>query len=249
MSISTVTYRGYGAGGGVDARVRRGFAAYTGLLQPAPAGFQYTVCSSTTFVGLSLQQGAFPFIVVGDIFITPLVTSPSGYAIQVNGDGTIQILSGNDTSRQSFQYQIYRVASNTIDGPAPVWINEVGPSWNAAVNLTGLALGAPIAPINLAAFPYATSPSGDALTISLASGVLPPGIGLSSGSLSGTPTAIGSFIFAFNATDSAGVSTLSPTCQMVVTTTGGVVSASIAVGPQADILNRLQQLMPHGWFH
>lgn len=246
--MSLKTYRGFGAG--QDSIARRGFASYTGLPQPPPAGYQYTVCTSTSFAGLSLQQGSFPFVVVGDIFITQLVTSPSGYPIQVNGDGTLQIVTGGDTSRQSFQYFIYRVASNSIDGPATIWDHEVAPSWATPIFLINQVVGVPIAPINLASPTYATSSSGDALTFAVASGALPPGIGLGGGVLSGTPLAFGTFNFTISAMDNAGISTPSPTSQITVLSGGAIIiPASVPVGPQADILSRLQQLMPHGWFH
>ena len=167
MSLASITTRGL-VGDRVAGLIKRGLAAYTGLPEPPASGYQYQVCTTTSFTGYSLQQGSSPAVVVGDIFIVQLVTSPSGYAIQVNGDGTVEIFSGGDTSRQSFQYFIYRVASNTIDGPGTVWVNEVVPIWALGPVPTNLALGTALVPFSFVTSGYVSSPSGDTLAIALA---------------------------------------------------------------------------------
>jgi hypothetical protein len=53
-------------------------------------------------------------------------------------------------------------------------------------------------------------------TFSLASGTLPPGLQLSSGVISGTPTAVGTFGFTLQVTDSAGNAASSPVITIVV---------------------------------
>lgn len=217
MSISTVVETGVGSFGNIATLLADGLASYTGLPQPPPAGFQYTACTTTSFTGYSLQQGSSPAVVVGDIFAVQLVTSPSGYAIQVNGDGTVEIFSSGDTSRQSFQYFIYRVASNTLDGPGRVWVNEVAPVWALGPVPTNLPLGTPLVPFSFVTSGYVSSPSGDVLTLALASGTLPPGLSLSgAGDLTGIPTASGTYTFALSATDDADSSTVSPSIQIIV---------------------------------
>ncbi len=251
MSIATVLSEGLGSFGNIATILGEGLSAYTGLPQPPPAGYQYTTCTSTSFTGASLEQGSSPAVAVGDVFIAQTRTTPSNYLVQVNGNGTFQVFAGGNGSRQSFLYSVYRVASNTIDGPARIWVNEIAPVWNSGINLptsqySPILVGTAITPINLASAGYAASPLGDALVFSLATGSLPPGLTLSSaGVLSGTPTAVGSFPFTINATDSANVSVPSPASQLVVTF---LQPGTTVIGSQADILNRLQQLMPHGWF-
>src|SRR5450631_1195371 len=218
MSIATEVFRGYGGGGGLDARVRRGFAAYSGLPQP-PVAVQYQDCTSVSPPGgsKSLITGSVPAVVVGDVFITPLVTVPSGYAIVLNGDGTLDILTAGDKSRQSFQFFIFRVASNAIDGPGTVWDHEVPPLWAASVTIPLAIIGVAIEPINLSSALYATSPEGDVLTFAIASGSLPSGITISSaGVISGTPTSQGTSTFTVMATDSTGMSTASASNLIVV---------------------------------
>ena len=147
------------------------------------------------------------------------LTAPSNYATQINGDGTIDVFSNGDNSRQELGYAIFRVASNAIDGPAQLWINEAGPVWASAVNFPGNALqvGTAISPINLASTQYAYSPSGDALVFALTSGSLPPGLSLSSaGLISGTPTAGGAYTFYLSATDYANVTAPSPQNQITI---------------------------------
>ncbi len=175
--------------------------------------------------GFSLQQGASPAVAVGDTFTAPLTVSPAGYTLQVNNDGTIEVFSGGNTSRQSFTYTRHILASNTTDGPATCWVNEVPPAWSRGVYVSTLVVGIPIAPINLTA--YCSSASGDTLVFSLASGTLPSGLTLSAGVISGTPTAAGTSNFMLSAIDYAGFSTLSPASTFVVASSPINVPAAI----------------------
>ena len=182
---------------------------------------QNITCTSTSWVGDSLQQGSVPPVQVGDTFIVDLTTRPSGYSITVNGDGTFQIAAGGDASRQSFGYSVLRAATNTTDGPATVWINEVGAVWGPAAKIPNLPTGVALA-LNLAApllSPiYATSPEGDTLVFSVSSGSLPIGVTLSSaGILSGVPYgSAAAYQFLLNATDSSGLPVQSPLFEMDV---------------------------------
>lgn len=194
-----------------SARTRRGHGAPH---WPALAtGKQFVGLNSLTYVGYSLQAGASAAAIIGDIFKVDTASTPSAYSIVVNGDGTFEIYSGGDTSRQSFQYDIFDLQTEAFYGVGTAWINERAPIWARGLVLSNLPLGVEIAPINLASSTYATSPSGDVLIFSVAVGVLPPGISLNSaGLLSGTPTAVGSFGFTVNATDYTLTSSVSPTC-------------------------------------
>ena len=219
MSISGVLTRGYGGTGHRSQGLpRRGYAAYTGLPDPPIAGYEYLTSTSLySGSGYSLEQGSNPAVIVGDVFITQTVSSPSSYTILINGDGTIELFSAGDTSRQSFLYEIYRVASNTIDGPATVWINEVAPSWGRVIFINNQVINTALTPLSLVGAPYATSASGDTLVFSLSSGSLPLGVTLSSaGIISGTPTVIGTYTFTISALDYANESTASPSSQIVV---------------------------------
>lgn len=200
MSLNSIVHRGYN-GGTLDTVVRRGYAAYSGL--PQPPVYQYQTCSSTSFSGYSLQQGSSPAVVIGDVFAVGKTAAPANYTIMVNGDGTVQIYVSGDNTRQSFVYSIFRVASNAIDGPATVWVNEIAPIWNTTIYLNYVQ--GTFVPIDLVASQYCTSPSGDILAFAVVSGTLPQGLSLSAGGvISGIPNQPGSFQFVISATDSTG---------------------------------------------
>jgi hypothetical protein len=170
---------------------------------------------------------------VGDVFITQTTSAPGGYTIDVFGDGTVELLAGGDSSRQSFLYEIYRVASNNIDGPATVWINEIGPIWSLGP-LPKLTIGAPVS-FSFANLIYVYSPSGDTLSFALNSGSLPTGLTLNmNGTVSGTPTTAGTYTFTVAATDYASITTVSPSIQFQVSSSSiPVVSVIPSVGVSA----------------
>jgi len=177
--------------------------------QPTLPGFQYAICTTTSFSGYSLQQGSSPAVAVGDYFVVSLTTQPNNFGIVVNGDGTVDINASGNTSRQSFQYYILRSATNVLDGPATVWVNEKPPVWAQAINLTIPAGGAPS--VNLATSAYASSPSGDVLTFALASGALPPGGSVTNAGIlnPGPGTTPGTYTGTIAATDITGTATAS----------------------------------------
>jgi hypothetical protein len=215
MSIVSQTHRGYGFG--PDAITRRGFAAYIGLPQPSAAGYQYQTVGSLSYTGYSMEAGSSPAVALGDVFILQDVTSPNSFVIEPNNNGTVEVLAAGDTNRQSFLYNIYRLASGTIDSPATIWVNEVAPVWTRGVNLT-LPLNIAISPIQLTN--YASSASGDTLVFTTASGTLPPGLSYSGTTIVGTATNPGVYLFYINATDITGTSTQSPLCQIIATNPG-----------------------------
>ncbi len=170
--------------------------------------------------GYSLQTGAVPPVSVGDTFVASN-TSPGGYQVQVQPDGTVIILTGGDTRRQSFTARLYRRSTGQFDaGFVTVWINEVAPTWASSITLGPYAYaGYPIASINLATPAYATSPEGDTLTFAVTSGSLPPGIFLTSaGVLYGTPTTPGVYPLVITAYDITGTGTACPASTLSVTT-------------------------------
>ena len=233
MSIATVIEPGVGTYGDIATLITDGLASYVGLPQPVMAGFQYGTYTMTwAGNGYSLIQGDNPAAVLGDVYITQTVTTPGSYAVVIDSDATVQVLVGGDTSRQSFIYERYDLSLNAIDGPATVWVNEVGAIWANPLFLANLPVGTAITPISLAQAVYATSPSGDVLTFALASGNLPPGLALSfAGLISGTPTQAGSFQFTVNATDSASITTMSALSQIAVVPAGAQIATTAVFGP------------------
>lgn len=167
----------------------------------------------------------------GNVGIAQLVTSPSNFAVTINPDGTIDVASGGNTSRQRLLYGRYILATNALDPPTfpaatgVVWINEVAPVWNAAVILPSFAsgpiiVGQPILPVTLQSATYAVSPPGDTLTFALASGSLPPGLSLVGNQIAGTPTSAVTTFFTISATDITGTSTVSAQCSISVSIPG-----------------------------
>lgn len=189
------------------------------LPEPPPAGFQYETSDGSSPVtgGLTLKTGSSPAVVSGDVYIVSLVTTPGGFSISVNPDGTCDIAAGGSLARQSFTYSIWRTASDTIDGPQTVWVNELPPFWGQGVSITTPNNPTPTT-INFAGSPYAQSPSGDTMVFAIASGALPPGCSLApNGLLALAPSAFGTFNFTVGATDIPGMTTPSPPCSIVVT--------------------------------
>ena len=231
MSLASIVYRGYGGTrqgqGNTDTIARRGYAAYTGLTQPPAAGYQYETYAGGG-AGYWLGVGSSPAVVVGDVFVTQTTCSPGSYTVQVNADGTIEVFVSGDNSRQSFLYDIYRVASNAIDGPATVWINAFGPIWSNVVVLFNRVIGVSIGTVDLNT--YCTSQWGDTLTFALVSGTLPPGLTLTSaGIISGIPTQAGNYTFTIYATDQS--NTTSGSGQNYISVISVVVSIPFVIPP------------------
>ena len=234
MSIATLIEPGVGSFGNIATFITDGLSPYTGLPLPPMTGLQYQDCTTTTPSGsppgpLTLETGN--GVSVGDVFIAQLITAPGSYSIVLNDDGTVDILSGGDISRQSFLYDIFYHSTNTLLGTGTVWINELPALWNGAINF-GQFAGLPLAPISLTEF--ASSPEGDTLTFALASGSLPPGITLNYGVISGTfGTSSGTYQFTFSATDITGMLTTSPQNQLIVIGNAPVWTQAVNISLQA----------------
>jgi hypothetical protein len=131
-------------------------------------------------------------------------------------DGTLDIQSTFDTSRQSFVYNLYRVSGNYIDVPATVWVNEVAPIWDETIFIDQI-VSSLMTPIDLVGQSYVHSPFGDTINFTLTSGALPSGVTLTSnGVISGTPKFTGTYNFEITATDLTGAGTSSAGSQMFV---------------------------------
>lgn len=69
MSVATCLSGGLGVFGNIATILTDGLATYTELPQPPPAGYAYQDCTSTSFVGDSLQMGSTPPVAIGDVFV------------------------------------------------------------------------------------------------------------------------------------------------------------------------------------
>lgn len=187
---------------------------------PAPTypGFtNVTYTSVYAGTGFSLAQLCNPAPLVNDVFSIQNDTSPGNYPDAGNDDGTgTTNTSGND-ARQSFQFYLWRNASNTSEGPQTVWINALPPVWANGIVLRNITTQR-VFSTNLAQPYFASSPSGDILTFALAAGsTLPFGLSLAAnGMLTGAVTLAGTYTFVINATDAAGLTSASPVNLLVV---------------------------------
>jgi hypothetical protein len=228
------------AAGRIQQRLRGNRAAYTGLAEPPPAGFQYET-AGTPYGGGGFWLGfnASPAVQVGDVYLGSLVEVPGNYALTINSDGTVNAASGPDPTRQSFQYNLYRVASNSLDGGGyqTVWVNDHPPVWNQVVALLQVPVGVPIVPFTVNDPSYAVSPDGDPLTFEIAEGDLPPGITMdSTGLFQGTPTTLADFFFTIIAIDATGAFTESDDCEMnIVPQMDGFRVTAVFPGTYADV--------------
>lgn len=227
--------------------------------------------------GDSIEQAASPASIIGNIFKVDSLTTPNAFLVTALGDGTVDIASGGNTSRQSIAVDIFDIRTEAFYGQGTIWINEKPPVWNTIPSFgtpPNVVLGATVS-INLASSIYAVSPQGDTLVFALASGALPPGVTLSSaGLLSGNLSTIGSYSFTVSATDITGIASASPQISLsVVAATSGPTPPPVApptptpvpvvnpatplpalfltfVNPttQEKIQLQVTALLPNGWF-
>ncbi|MEO8349609.1 MAG: choice-of-anchor L domain-containing protein [Acidobacteriota bacterium] len=118
---------------------------------------------------------------------------PPGLSLSSGG-----ILSGTPTSGGSYSFVVRAVDSNECSGSRGYTISIPGGCSTFTVSPSVLFEG-------FVGVPYSRTISGNGGTapysLSLTSGALPPGLTLSGGSLSGTPTAAGTFSFRITARD------------------------------------------------
>ncbi|MGF6418916.1 outer membrane autotransporter protein [Stenotrophomonas sp. AN71] len=195
----------------------------------APATVTVTVSAATISYALSSPAAG----TVGLAYSQPLTgasggTAPYTYAIAsgslppgitLAGNGT---LSGTPTANGIFTFTARATDSSTGTGPFGATSGSLTLTI-AAATLTYAPATPPAATVGVAYSQSLASASGGVAPYSyaIASGSLPPGVTLASnGTLSGTPTAGGSFNFTVTVTDSSGgsgpVSTTSGSVQLTV---------------------------------
>lgn len=218
--------------------IREGFSSFTGVPDPPVTNKQYTNCTLTNWSGDSLQENQTPAVVVGDIFVTDIKTTPGNYPVTVNGDGTVVINALGDTTRQSFQADIFDASLSTDYGAFTVYINNHAPVVSVQPPDISIFLGNAIPTIAFTAppSPYVTDQDGDPLTSVLLSGSLPTGVTLANNVLSGIATSIVSNPIVIQFSDPIGA-TANLTMNLTVgsnATVPNVVGLQLSVA-QADI--------------
>lgn len=186
---SLLPLRGFGPGSSVSGILLRGFLP----VPDVPATQQQAVCTSTSWTGDSLQEDCSPAVAVGDIFYTDFVTTPGGYPIQINGNGTVEIDARGDQTRQSFMANIYDTSLTAFYGAFRVYINNAIPQLLRQPDSIRVLINSPIPvidfiPTDLSVDRYIVDANDDVVTSSVVDGSLQTGITLTNNKLSGTPT-------------------------------------------------------------
>ncbi|MFO1465868.1 MAG: hypothetical protein U1F35_05420 [Steroidobacteraceae bacterium] len=204
VAHSSLATRGYGAGSTIAAVARRGYAGAPNLPISPPAGKQLVVVAGLPWVppARSILEDAVPAVVNGDIIVCDQVSTPNGYAITMNADGTFSIATGTDSSRQSFQSDVYRLSTGTYYGAFTTWANNRIPVATVGLNLPTWIAGLAITPVDLAG--YFSDPEADALGYSLVAGSFPNGVNLVGSVISGVPLTGGAFSATVRVTDITG---------------------------------------------
>ncbi len=93
-------------------------------------GTGYAAFSGTAYLvpGISVAEGANPAVVDGDVWVVDTVTTPGGYSITFNADGTYSYDSGGDDSRQSFAARTYDVSAEALTAEVTQYANNRAPS-------------------------------------------------------------------------------------------------------------------------
>ena len=199
-----------GLRGRPSSMIKRGFSSYVGLPEPPITGKQYQNVQSLTYQGYSLLLGD-PSAVLNDVFVVDVATQGTNYAISVNVDGTGAINASGDTTRQSFNADIFDVSAEGNLGAFVVEINDSPPQiltplpsqfnypLGATVDLD-FVLGTPQYVIDL---------NGSPLTMSV-TGTLPPGLSISGTALVGNVITAGTYPFILTFSDPVGESLAVP---------------------------------------
>lgn len=153
----------------------------------------------------SLKARFSPNAADGDVYIHSVGTT-SLYRAQVRPDGTYWYAAANDGSRQAIQADLYSTVLSSLNGEGSLAINDSPPhptTGTSFFNTGTFSLGQAVN-IQLAA----TDPNGDTITFALQAGNLPTGWSMSSsGLVTGSATAYGSFGFITRISDSFGAFT------------------------------------------
>jgi len=85
------------------------------VLLPAPSGSERIVVSGVPWPTecWSVFESASPAVVNGDILEYDSVSTNGGFSVNMNSNGTFSLGSGDDYSQETFDYGVYRVATNT----------------------------------------------------------------------------------------------------------------------------------------
>lgn len=182
------------------------------------------------------------------LLLTAYVTDPQGQALTISTASPLppgmslvaNSLIGTPTLAGSYPVVWKATDSGGRSANSPNWTVSVSPAaaqapvWNPNPQSFTFQTGAAITPLDLS--PYASDPGGLAITITLLSGSLPPGLTLVGNKIIGVPTTAGTYTPAFKATNTAGLSANSPawtvTTQSVLPTARRIYADwGIAVSP------------------
>jgi hypothetical protein len=136
----------------------------------------------------SVFNGASPAVANGD-FSVATITSPGSYDVTLTPTGVVVIDTAGDTARQSFYADVYDVSLRTWYGQVIQWVNNALPAYNHSLtSAISVQTGVVADPVNFGA--TVTDADGDALTYTIVSGSLPPGLTLdpTTGIITGTPS-------------------------------------------------------------
>jgi hypothetical protein len=151
----------------------------------------------------SVLENASPAAVDGDILECSTVTSPGGYAVEMDADGVFSFNPGTDTDRQSIVAKFYDVSVGAwSDDPADTfYVNNKFPVYTSAVTSFLFRKSTAITPVPLE--PFWADEESDAITVTFED-TLPTGLSNSSETLQGTPTVYGRTVVTERATDALG---------------------------------------------
>lgn len=200
-----------GTYGSIDSAI----TTLTSQLLAAPTGQQYVV-ADVPWGGSanSVFANASPAVADGDVWMAPAVASPSpsNYAITQAADGTFQVATAGDQSRQSFISNVYDISVDGWYGTFTTYVNNHLPvctglpsSSGGTPGVTTVQTGVAITSIDWNTF--FTDAENDALTISLSpSSVnsIPSSLALTTGVLAGAIGTAATSSLTFRATDITG---------------------------------------------
>lgn len=182
-----------------------GFSSVVALVDEfldPPAGKQFQTLGTVS--GTSPLAGASPAVASGDIWVLDTVSIEDGYTITPTNTGDYSMDRGGDTSRQSFEHDVYDVSlaayygeGTVYDGNNPPNFTGGEPFFNGTVYKKDTNQGT----IDIS--PSWSDVEGDSITFDVSAGALPTDWSLASnGQITGTPTVYGTYTPTFRATDS-----------------------------------------------
>jgi hypothetical protein len=200
---ATLTTFGYGqVGSGISVLVRQFYSLATLVPYPPPAGKQYVDVAGLPWPAgaFSILDGASPPVENGDIIICDLVTTPGGYPVTMNGDGTFQIATASSTSREIIYADVFDRSLLSYYGGYTNWVNNHIPQ-SVGLSSAFLQIGVPF---SLDLVNYVSDFENDPLVYAVQSGPLPLGLNLSGSLISGIPLSVAGKDVTFRITDATG---------------------------------------------